>query len=162
MFKPHLSEVHLRSLTVRVISATSVPISPLPGGTAAILTSAKNSGKLRKHTARKLCKPSLRALTFSVALPEPDRRTIMSSQRLETSTLSRLAYAERARKVCWCNARLTLVLSCEKDEAKSVKRGVRREEYVGWSCPGEGSRARLARRLYSFFVEELSADTFSS
>ena len=35
------------------------------------MTSAKNSGKLRKHTARKLCKPSLRALTFSVALPEP-------------------------------------------------------------------------------------------
>ena len=59
------------------ISATSVLISVL--GTAASLISARNSGKLLKHTARRLCNPSFK--TFTLAVDPLARLLTASSQR---------------------------------------------------------------------------------
>jgi len=82
------------TLTLTVKSLTPVPRScPSAGFIPTNLISAKNSGKLRKHTPRRPCRPSLSSLSL-----RPARLPITSSHH--PCSADRALYVESARKVC--------------------------------------------------------------
>jgi hypothetical protein len=103
---------------VIVKSAHPVPISP-PFPIPASLRSAMNSGKLRRHTPRRACRPSLSSFSFRSAF-----RVIRSSHL--SWHVDNAEYEASAWKVYLCNERLIRAESEDSVMLKRVVRGVRR------------------------------------
>lgn len=125
-------------LTDTVKSASPVPSSP-PFPRAASLRSARNSGKLRKHTPRSEFRPSLSSLAFRSA-----RRVIRESQLAWCNASAE--YEESARNVYLCSDRL---MSDDREDMVSLYRrmiGLRSVANVVASragfCSGESSLSR--------------------
>src|SRR6266849_8080765 len=86
--------------TVIVKSAHPVPISP-PFPIPASLRSARNSGKLRRHTPRRACRPSLSSFSLRSAL-----RVIRSSHL--SWNMDNAEYEASAWKVYLCSPKVHL------------------------------------------------------
>lgn len=107
-----------------VISATPVLSSPL-FPIAASFTSANDSGKLLRHTARRECIPSLSSFpSLSLRTASEPRRARRPSHK--GCNAKRDSYDARARKVCLCSDRLMSAIREDMISLKSVNKGLRR------------------------------------
>jgi hypothetical protein len=139
-----------------VQSASPVPVHSPPLPIAVSLISAKNSGKLRKHTARSAFKPSLSSL-FSLREPSSARRRSRESHLGESADNE--SYAASARNVYLCSERLIREMSDEMVLEKSARRGVRSKVYADARSEGFGSGARSSRKSYSACDEHRQSET---
>jgi hypothetical protein len=130
-----------------VISATAVLSSPLLP-IAAIFTSAKYSGKLRRHTARSACSPSLSSFpSFSLRAASAPRRARRVSQRGCKAKSD--SYEASARKVYLCRERLTREMRDEMVSLKRDNKGLKRVPKVEAIREGLEMGERSTRRVYS-------------
>jgi hypothetical protein len=129
-------------------------LSPFPA--EASFTSAKNSGKLLKQTARSVSNPSLSSLLSGLAADASTRR----ARRLSHCgcKVERVANEASARNVYLCKERLISEINDESVLEKSVTRGARRVLHAAAKEEASRSGVRSVKRSCSAY----NIETFSS
>ena len=107
------------SMLTDIVKSISFVLVSDPLVIAPILISAKNSGKLRRHKARKLCSPS-RGSFLSETWSDPLRDSKSSQLRWSDN---RPSNADSARKLNLCRDFLTRAMSCVRTKLNSLRIG---------------------------------------
>ena len=135
-------ETEILTKTVKFINLVLVS-DPLD--VAPIFKSARNSGKLRKQSARRASSPSL--ISFLSSAWSCPRRDSRSSQCGWSD--SKPSYADKATKLYLCNAFLIRVRSCVKTELNNFRIGANKIPYAYASTWGPDKGLSSFKSLYS-------------
>lgn len=140
--EPRNRETEIHTETVKSINLVLVS-DPL--AVAPIFKSARNSGKLRKQSARRASSPSLSSFLSSAwSGPRRDSRSFQCDW-----SDSKPSYADKATKLYLCNAFLIRVKSCAKTELNNFRIGANRIPYADARTWGPDKGLSSFKSLYS-------------